>query len=128
VAFSFFAGVWISFWYCRFFSFGLCSIVFAEFGFGVPESGLHSEARAGVGVGLTAILAPISGSSEPRAGVGRGLTEIRAPISSQLSTVGSVAADFGDDTELATLREVTVEDPQESSEESKPLPSKYIES
>lgn len=81
------------------------------------KSGLHSEARAGVGVGLTAILAPVSGSSEPRAGVGRGLTEIRAPISSQLSTVGSAAADFGDDTELATLREVNVEDPQESSEE-----------
>lgn len=47
--------------------------------------GLHSEARAGVGLGLTEIRAPTSGM-EPRAGVREGLASIHAPINSQLST------------------------------------------
>ncbi|XP_024377130.1 DNA damage-repair/toleration protein DRT102 isoform X1 [Physcomitrium patens] len=46
---------------------------------------LHSEARAGVGLGLTEIRAPTSGM-EPRAGVREGLASIHAPINSQLST------------------------------------------
>ncbi|KAG0592214.1 hypothetical protein M758_1G188400 [Ceratodon purpureus] len=79
------------------------------------NAGLHSEARAGVGLGLTAIHAPVSGSSAPRAGVGRGLTEIHAPISSQLSTAGSTA-DFGDDIVLATAKEVTEQVPEEKKE------------
>lgn len=82
----------------------------------VLHSGLHSETRAGVGLGLTAIHAPVSSSSVTRAGVGLGLAEIHAPITSQLSTVGSTA-DFGDNTELVTITE---QRSQESTEESKP--------
>lgn len=67
----------------------------------------QSEARAGVGLGLTAIHATVSGS-ESRAGVGQGLTSIHAPISSQLSTALSTS-EF----------ELPAEDPQQSFEESK---------
>jgi len=74
----------------------------------------HSDARAGVGLGLTAIHAPISGP-ESRAGVGEGLTSIHAPISSQLSTALSTS-----EFELPrTTAAVSEQDSQQSFEESK---------